>query len=107
MVSGVSQLWRHVFGSKDKIFRKDEDMLQTIESLKFLLTLEFDKLFCGHNPKMQQPKTHLQRKINHLENIYDDVKKAEARRVVTGKGHRKAAERQRVVACESNHLRRC
>lgn len=66
-------------GTRIKYFRKDEDILQTIESLKFLTTLEFDRLFCGHNPKMQQAKIYLQRKVNHLEDIYDDVKKLKFR----------------------------
>lgn len=60
-------------GARIKYFRRDEHIRQTIDSLKLIVSLDFDKLFCGHNPQMHQPKKRLQQKIDHLENIGAEV----------------------------------
>lgn len=60
-------------GSRIKYFRADESISQTIDSLKKITSLQFDKLFCGHNPKLEQPHEAIQRKIDHLENIIGNV----------------------------------
>ncbi len=62
-------------GSKMKFFRKDEDILQTIGSLQKVISLDFDSLFCGHNPKMSQPKTYLCSKLEQLLLLMDETKK--------------------------------
>jgi glyoxylase-like metal-dependent hydrolase (beta-lactamase superfamily II) len=56
-------------GARIKYFRADEDVYQTIESLKIIAALNFDALFCGHNPQLVEPHKAIQRKIDHLENI--------------------------------------
>lgn len=56
-------------GAKIKYFRADEDIYQTVESLKTIAALDFDSLFCGHNPKMSEARSAIQRKIDHLENL--------------------------------------
>jgi glyoxylase-like metal-dependent hydrolase (beta-lactamase superfamily II) len=61
-------------GSRIKYFRKDEDVLQTIASLKKIACLNFDKLFCGHNPQLKQPVRAIERKIDYLENILGEVR---------------------------------
>lgn len=61
-------------GARIKYFRRDENILQTIESLKLMTSLNFDKLFCGHNPQMRAPQRSLQRKIDYLEAVYGEVR---------------------------------
>lgn len=60
-------------GPMIKYFRFDEDILQTMESLELILSLEFEQLFCGHNPQRKNPKKPLQKKWQYLKNIYDGV----------------------------------
>jgi len=61
-------------GANIKFFRKDEDILQTINSLEKTITLDFDRLFCGHNPKMDDPKSYLGAKLEQLLLLMDEVK---------------------------------
>lgn len=61
-------------GSKIQYFRKDENIIQTLNSLKLLASLEFDKLFCGHNPKLQNPKIFVEKKIKQIQSILEEVK---------------------------------
>jgi glyoxylase-like metal-dependent hydrolase (beta-lactamase superfamily II) len=51
---------------KIKYWRKDEDLLATINSLDLVLQLDFQSLFCGHNPKLNNPKNFLTAKKNQL-----------------------------------------
>lgn len=60
-------------GAKIRYFRRDENIYETIESLKRIAALDFDKLFCGHNPQMRHPKRFIKRKIDYLENIFGQV----------------------------------
>jgi len=61
-------------GSRIKFFRKDENIVQTIQSLRQTIALDFDKLFCGHNPKTSQPKSYLNAKLEQLVSLMDEVK---------------------------------
>lgn len=61
-------------GARIKYFRRDENIVQTINSLKMMTALNFDKLFCGHNPQMHNPQKALQRKVDHLESVYGEVR---------------------------------
>lgn len=56
-------------GGRIKYFRRDENIRETIVSLKRINDMEFDKLFCGHNPQMVEPKRAINRKIDFLEQI--------------------------------------
>ncbi len=60
-------------GPKIKFFRKDEDIVLTIKSLYKLLSLDFDCLFCGHNPKLKDPKIFVKNKVDQMHNLMDDV----------------------------------
>jgi len=60
-------------GAKIRFFRKDEDILSTIRSLQKTIALDFDFLFCGHNPKMNQPKTYLEAKLDQLLRLMHEV----------------------------------
>lgn len=56
-----------------KFCMDNESMAQQIASLKRVLALDFQYLFCAHNPKMKNPKIHLQRKLDFLENFQQSV----------------------------------
>ena len=60
-------------GPKIKFFRKDEDIVSTIKSLYKLLSLDFDYLFCGHNPKLKAPKILVKNKVDQMHHLMDDV----------------------------------
>ncbi len=51
---------------KIKYWRKDEDLSATINSLDLVLQLDFQSLFCGHNPQLNNPKKSLIAKKNQL-----------------------------------------
>lgn len=51
---------------KIKLFRGDEDFSKTINSLKRLVALEFDHLFCAHRPIMDQGNQALRDKLAFL-----------------------------------------
>ena len=59
--------------SRIRYFRSDEDIAETISSLKRVLALDFDALFCAHNPKPAQGKRVLKQKLDFLEDLYGEV----------------------------------
>lgn len=50
-----------------------ESVLQQIQSLRKVLTLDFEFMFCCHNPVLKNPKVRLQNKLNFLEEFYEKV----------------------------------
>ena len=56
-----------------KYFGIFESMKQQIESLRKLCQLDFNVLFCSHNPKLKDGKTRLQTKLDDLEEFYQIV----------------------------------
>lgn len=60
-------------GSRIKFFRADEDLSETIASLRTLSALEFDTLFCAHNPQMQGAKKCIQEKLSFFENFLGEI----------------------------------
>ena len=56
-------------GQRIKFFRSDEKIFDQIESLKKVLQLDFDALFCAHNPCPQNGKSKLKQKLQFLEDI--------------------------------------
>ena len=62
-------------GQRIKYFRADENIFDQIDSLKKVLTLEFDALFCAHNPCPQNGKSKLKQKLQFLEDIVGQVRK--------------------------------
>ncbi len=48
----------------------DENVPQALESLRRVLALEFDDLYCGHGGRIEQPKEALRRKIDFLESVH-------------------------------------
>ncbi len=62
-------------GSRIKFFRADENIHETISSLKKVMNLDFDKLFCGHNPRLEEGKKYLREKHDYLENLSGEIRK--------------------------------
>lgn len=60
-------------GSRIKYFRADESVMETIASLRKIASLEFESLFCGHNPQMNNPVSRIKRKLAFFEAIVDKV----------------------------------
>ena len=68
---------------KIKYFAPYESMFTQIDSIKKLLALDFDTLFCSHNPKVKDGKQRLQNKLNFFEDfagkvtaLYDEGKRS-------------------------------
>jgi glyoxylase-like metal-dependent hydrolase (beta-lactamase superfamily II) len=57
-----------------KYFRADEKMQDQIDSLKKVCQLDFDCLFCAHNPQIKNGKAKLQQKLQFLEDLYGRIK---------------------------------
>lgn len=58
---------------KIKYFAKFESLLTQIESLKKLIALDFDVLFCSHNPKTKDGKQRLKNKLQFFEDFAGTV----------------------------------
>ena len=57
-----------------RFFMRAESMKEQIESIKKVLKLDFDHLFCCHNPQMEGGKEKLRRKLTFFEDFYGQVK---------------------------------
>jgi len=60
-------------GDRIKYFRSDEKFKDQIDSIKMILSYDFDALFCAHNPVQINGKKRLAKKLSFLENIYGKV----------------------------------
>lgn len=56
-----------------KYFRADENMEDTIRSLQTILKLDFQTLFCAHNPEPTEGKKKIREKLEFLKNFYGQV----------------------------------
>ena len=56
-----------------KVFMREEEFGQQITSIKTLLKLDFDVLFCNHNPLFKRGRQHLKNKLQFLEDFYGSV----------------------------------
>ena len=61
-------------GERIKFFRSDERFCDQIASLKKVLELDFDTLFCGHNPSLTDGKLKIRKKLQFLEDLYGNIK---------------------------------
>jgi glyoxylase-like metal-dependent hydrolase (beta-lactamase superfamily II) len=62
-------------GERIKFFRADERFYDQITSLKKVLELDFEILFCGHNPSLANGKLKIRNKLQYLEDLYGNIKK--------------------------------
>ena len=56
-----------------KFFRSDEHFSDQIASLKKVLELDFDTLFCAHNPSLTNGKLKIRGKLQFLEDLYGHI----------------------------------
>lgn len=56
-----------------KYFADFESMSEQILSIEKLCQLDFDVLFCSHNPKLKNGKQHLVKKLQYLKDFYGEV----------------------------------
>ncbi|MEM1405936.1 MAG: MBL fold metallo-hydrolase [Bacteroidota bacterium] len=54
-------------------FLKGESMMDQIESTQRILELDFDVMFCAHNPQLTDGKNQLKKKLHFLESFFDQV----------------------------------
>lgn len=59
--------------SQIKYFRADEKILDQINSLKKVMSLDFDALFCSHHPRPVDGKKFIAQKLQYLEDLYGKV----------------------------------
>ena len=52
-----------------------ESIKEQIESIKKVLELDFDVMFCSHNPQLENGKAKLKEKLDFLEGFVEDVMK--------------------------------
>lgn len=60
-------------GSKIKYFRADEKLIDMVNSIREVLKLNFDSLFCAHNPREHHGHSALKMKLAFLENFCGEV----------------------------------
>jgi len=72
-------------GERIKFFRSDERFGDQIASLKKVLALDFDSLFCAHNPSLKNGKQKIKNKLQFLEDLYGNIIK------LAEKGHSEKA----------------
>jgi len=60
-------------GEQIKYFRRDEEMIDQIKSLKRVMALDFDTLFCAHRPAWKNGKAKIQKKLSFLEDLHGRV----------------------------------
>ncbi len=54
-------------------FLKSESVTQQIDSIKRILSLDFEILFCSHNPRIKDGREKLTQKLHYMEDFYDKV----------------------------------
>ncbi|MGB1241917.1 MAG: MBL fold metallo-hydrolase [Chitinophagales bacterium] len=58
-----------------KAFMRDEDMAEQITSIQKMLQLDFEVLFCNHQPLFSNGKKRLQNKLQFLQDFYGKVER--------------------------------
>lgn len=56
-----------------RYFMEPESMIEQIRSIERVLQLDFEALFCGHNPQLNGGKEKLQKKLVFFQNFYQTV----------------------------------
>ena len=54
-------------------FLCDESVLQQIESIRRIMQLDFDVMFCAHKPQFRGGKAQLAKKLSYFETFFDEV----------------------------------
>jgi glyoxylase-like metal-dependent hydrolase (beta-lactamase superfamily II) len=61
-------------GERIKFFRADERFAEQIASLKNVLQLDFEALFCAHSPGLKNGKLKIRNKLQFLEDLYGTIR---------------------------------
>lgn len=61
---------------KTKVFKSGESVGQQIRTIERLLKLDFEVLFCAHNPRFTNGKQHLAHKLEYLQDFEEQVKRS-------------------------------
>lgn len=61
-------------GDRIKYFRADEVFKDQMASLEKALRLDFDTLFCSHNPRLSDGKRYLARKLDFFRSLAEQVR---------------------------------
>ena len=56
-----------------RYFMRTESVAGQIQSIKRVLELDFEIMFCGHNPQFKNSKPKLKKKLEFFENFYGQV----------------------------------
>lgn len=59
--------------SKPTYMRQDEDPNQEINSLKKILSYDFDRIFCSHRGKVVDGRRAIQNKLNYLQELREKI----------------------------------
>lgn len=62
-------------GSRVKYFRADERIDDAMNSIRKVLKLDFDSLFCAHNPREKNGRAALTEKLDFLENFCGEIRR--------------------------------
>ncbi|GAA4835870.1 MBL fold metallo-hydrolase [Algivirga pacifica] len=54
-------------------FIEDESIREQINSIQKIITLDFEVLFCSHNPQLSHGKERLVKKLHFLESFFEEV----------------------------------
>jgi len=66
-------------GERIKFFRSDEDMGTQISSLERVLQYDFETLFCAHNPRPKGGREALNRKLDFLKSLQEEIRSLQHR----------------------------
>jgi len=81
-----------------KMFMRDENIADQITSIQKLLELDFEVLFCNHQPVFSNPKPRLQNKLQFLQDFYGKIE------VVYQKGFTSPKEVMKVLELKEYHF---
>ncbi len=54
-------------------FMKEESIEKQIQSIKKILDLDFEVMFCSHNPRLKDGREKLEKKLSYLQGFYQTV----------------------------------
>ena len=78
-INRMNLLFRHALINQwIKYFRSDEDFMGSLATLRSLVTLDFDSLFCAHRPHITGGKQALLEKLANFEVLEQKVRSLNA-----------------------------
>ncbi|MBN8237184.1 MBL fold metallo-hydrolase [Halobacillus kuroshimensis] len=59
---------------KTKVIMREESIPQIMDSIQKVLTYDFGPMFCGHAGYIEDGRSRLEEKLDHLQHLYGEVK---------------------------------